>query len=118
MIDSFSIEILYRPWIPYNIVNWRIFDDDQQLINFLHLEDTFKDSIIHKGQYDLLMNIDNIDSTEDNNVADLNNNISRCVFGMENLYDLQEKLKEVRNYKNNNSYMHFEVVNLGSDITP
>jgi hypothetical protein len=118
MPDSFSVELLYRPSIPNNIVNWRVFDDDQQLINFLHLKDTFKDSIIDEGQHDLLMNIDNYDSTEVENTTGPTNNIPRSVVILENLYDLQDKFKKVTNYNTNSSYMQFEVVNLGSDIAP
>jgi hypothetical protein len=29
MLDTFSVELLYRPSIPDNITNWRVFDDDQ-----------------------------------------------------------------------------------------
>jgi hypothetical protein len=39
--NSFSIELLFRPSVPDNITNWRVFDDDQQIITFLHMEDTF-----------------------------------------------------------------------------
>jgi hypothetical protein len=61
MPDTFSLELLYRPSIPNNIISWRVFDDDQQLINFPHLKDTFKDYIIDEGQHDMLMNTDNND---------------------------------------------------------
>ena len=45
--DKFSMELIYRSLIPNNITNWRIFDDDEQIINFLHSEDTFRGSIIY-----------------------------------------------------------------------
>jgi hypothetical protein len=45
MCDTFSVEFLYRPSVPDNITNWRVFEDDQQIINFLTMKDTFKDSI-------------------------------------------------------------------------
>ena len=35
LVDSFSIELLFRPSIPNNILNWRVFDHDEQLIDFL-----------------------------------------------------------------------------------
>jgi hypothetical protein len=34
--EGFSIELIYRPLILDNITNWRIFDDDQQIIDLLH----------------------------------------------------------------------------------
>jgi ribonuclease HI len=51
-LDSFSIELLFRPSIPNNITNWRVFDDDQYIINFLHIEDTFQGAIIDEGTHD------------------------------------------------------------------
>jgi len=39
--NTFSIELLFRPLVPDNITNWRVLDDDQQIISFLHMEDTF-----------------------------------------------------------------------------
>jgi ribonuclease HI len=35
--NAFSVELLFRPSVPDNITNWRVFDDDQQIINFLHM---------------------------------------------------------------------------------
>ena len=35
--DIFFVELIYRMSVPKNITNWRIFDDDQQIIDFLHL---------------------------------------------------------------------------------
>jgi hypothetical protein len=118
MHDSFSIELLYMPSIPNNIVIWRVFDNDQQLINFLHFKDTFKDSIIDEGQHDMLMNTDNNDDTEATKAAGPSNNIPRSVVRLEKLYDLQEKLEKLTNCKTNNSYLQFETVNLGSKFSP
>jgi hypothetical protein len=50
--NAFSIELLFRPSISDNITNWRVFDDDQQIINFLHMEDTFQGTIIDEGTHD------------------------------------------------------------------
>jgi ribonuclease HI len=36
--NAFSVELLFRPSVPDNITNWRVFDDDQQIINFLHMK--------------------------------------------------------------------------------
>ena len=56
LTDTFSVELLYKPLIPDNVTNWRVFDDDQHIISFLHLEVTFKDSIIDEDQHDREMN--------------------------------------------------------------
>ena len=50
--NAISIELLFRPLILDNITNWRVFDDDQQIINFLHMEDTFQDAVIDEGTHD------------------------------------------------------------------
>lgn len=44
--NIFSIELICRSTILDNITNWRVFKDDEQIINFLHSEDTFKGSVI------------------------------------------------------------------------
>ena len=41
--DKFYVELIYRRSIPDNITNWRIFEDDEQIINFFHSEDTLRD---------------------------------------------------------------------------
>ena len=51
-VDSFSVEMLFRPSIPDNIVNWRVFDHDEQLIEFLTMKDTFKDVAIDEITHD------------------------------------------------------------------
>jgi ribonuclease HI len=50
--NAFSIELLFRPSIPDNITSWRVFDDNQQIINFLHMEDTFHDAVIDECTHD------------------------------------------------------------------
>ena len=50
--NAFSIELLFMLSIPDNITNWRVFDDDQQIINFLHMEDTFQDAVIDEDTHD------------------------------------------------------------------
>ena len=37
--ETFFVELIYRSSIPDNITNWRVFEDDEQIINFLHLRD-------------------------------------------------------------------------------
>jgi hypothetical protein len=50
--NAFSIELLFRPSIPDNITNSRVFDDDQLIINILHMEDTFQGAVIDEGTHD------------------------------------------------------------------
>jgi len=44
--DRFSIEILYKPSIPDNITNLRVFHDDEQILHFMANADVFKDATI------------------------------------------------------------------------
>lgn len=50
--DKFTIEILYRPSIPDNITNLRVFDDDQKILHFRANADTFKDEAIDEDEHD------------------------------------------------------------------
>jgi hypothetical protein len=50
--NAFSVELLFSTSIPDNITNWRVFDDDRQIINFFHMEDTFQDAVIDEGTHD------------------------------------------------------------------
>ena len=45
-LDTFSIELMHIPSIPDNVKNWKVFDDDQQILEFLTTHDTFKDVAI------------------------------------------------------------------------
>ena len=47
--NTFSIELIFRPSIPNNIINWRVFNDDTLILNFLMNEDTFKDFALLKS---------------------------------------------------------------------
>jgi hypothetical protein len=44
--DGFSIEMICRPSIPDNVTNWRVFNSDTQIINFLTILYTFQDVVI------------------------------------------------------------------------
>ena len=49
--DIFYVELIYKLSIPDNITNWRIFDDDQKIIELLHSKDTFRGSVIDDEQH-------------------------------------------------------------------
>jgi hypothetical protein len=44
--SRFTIELLYKPSVPDNITNWRVFEGDEQIIAFLTNEENFKDLAI------------------------------------------------------------------------
>ena len=51
MNNKCSIELIFRPSIPDNVTNLRVFDDDQQIIDFLRNEEIFKDSVINDEKH-------------------------------------------------------------------
>jgi hypothetical protein len=44
--NGFTVELLFRPFVPDNITNWRVFNDDSQLIDFLTNVYMFQDYVI------------------------------------------------------------------------
>jgi len=48
-------EINFRPSIPDNVEHWQVFDDDKQILNFIHNVQEFKDCqirYIEEGEED------------------------------------------------------------------
>ena len=50
--DRFSIELIFRPSIPDNITNWRIFNDNPDIVSFLTSEGSYTNQIIDEDQHD------------------------------------------------------------------
>jgi ribonuclease HI len=118
--NTFSVEILFQPYVPNNIMNWRVFDDDQQIINFLHMEETFQGAVIDEQTHD-----DNLrDFTVIPNpkppeaLSDMVNPIPKSVARLEIFYDFEDKLKKTVNCKTNSSSLSYEKVNLGTSENP
>jgi len=44
--DVFLVEMMFRPSVLDNVMSWRVFEDNSQIINFLTSSDTFQDSVI------------------------------------------------------------------------
>ena len=81
--DTFSVELIYGSSIPENITTWKIFDDDQQIIYFLHSKDTFKVLVNDDKQHEVLLQ----DSTLEDKL-EFNNPIPKNIFGMETYFKL------------------------------
>ena len=111
--DKFSVELIYRPSIPDNITNWRVFEDDEQIINFLHFEDTFKGSVIDDEQHEALLQALALEEKHEHGNIMLKN-----IVKLEKLFDLQEKIRRPTNTKTRNSTLLYEVVNLGTEQDP
>lgn len=50
-ISTFSVQLLFRPSVPDNITNFRVFDDDEQIMNFLASKDVFEDAVIDEQEH-------------------------------------------------------------------
>ena len=107
--DKFSIELIYRSPIPDNIMNWRVFEDDEQIINFLHLEDTFKGSVIDDEQHeDLLQDLVSKDKLE------YSDGMPKNIIRLEKLFDHQDKFKRPTSKKLRSSPLRYKTMNLGT----
>ena len=54
-----SVELLFRPSVPDMITNLRVFDDDQQIIECLTNDETFKGEIIDDEEHQAEFKFDN-----------------------------------------------------------
>jgi hypothetical protein len=81
--DKFSIKLIYMPSISDSITNWSIFEDDEQIIKFLHLEDTFKGSIIDDEQHEAL-----IQPSASEDKYEYRNIMPKNIIKLEKLFDL------------------------------
>jgi hypothetical protein len=81
------------PPILNNITNWRVFNDDQHIISFLHHEDNFKYFCIDEGQHDQDMNPNSPDPIGQRvgSKFTLINNIPQNEVRPKNIYDLWDK---------------------------
>ena len=42
------VELIFRPSVPDNISNWQVFKEDEQILEVLHCEKTFKNVVIEE----------------------------------------------------------------------
>ena len=110
---KFSVELIYRPSIPYIITNWRILEDDEQIINFLHSEDTFKGSIIDNEQHESLLQ-----ASASKDKPEHSNGMPKNIIRLDKLFDLQDKFKRQTNTKLSSSSLGYDAVNLGTEHNP
>ena len=40
--EKYEVEVCHRPTIPDNIIHWQVFEDDQQVKNFIELKEEFE----------------------------------------------------------------------------
>jgi hypothetical protein len=115
--SQFTVELLYKLSVPNNISNWKFFEGDEQIINFLTNQDNFKD-----------LTIDNEVFQEQPTETDprrgqpvdksKSHTIPKGIANLENLFDLKEKFKRPKNTKTISSCPLHETINLGTLENP
>eukprot|EP00253_Pinus_taeda_P018292 PITA_18292 len=86
--DRFSVELLFRPSIPDNVTNWRVFNHDDDILQFLASEKSYVNQIIEEDEHDIQMR----DKHEENSIP-------KRVVKLEDLYDIKDRFKPVSNTK-------------------
>ena len=111
--DKFYVELIYRPLILDNITNWGIFNDNKHIKNFLHLEYTFKRSIINDEHHEGHLQASTLEGN-----PKYNNTMPKNIFRLEKLFDLQDKFKILTNTKKSISSLRYEAINLNVEQNP
>eukprot|EP00253_Pinus_taeda_P029731 PITA_29731 len=106
-LDRFSVELIFRPSVPDNITNWRVFNHDEDILHFLTSDKSYNDQIIDENDHDLQMK----EKHEENSIP-------KPVVKLEDLYDIKDRFKHVTNSKIQSSTLRFELINLGTKHKP
>lgn len=107
--EKYEIEVLNRLAIPDNITNWQIFEDDQQVKNFIKLKEEFESTQV--DQQNML-----VESKENSEVLQLkNNSIPKGLIPLEKLFDQNDMFKSSKIQANEEEV---ESCNLGTSSLP
>jgi hypothetical protein len=116
--SQFIVELLYKPSVPNNISNWKVFEGDEQIINFLTNQDNFKDLSIDDEifQDQLIETNPHVQKPEtDQSTNKLRSHmIPKGVSNLENLFDLRERFKGSMNTKTCSSFPMYKTITLGT----
>jgi hypothetical protein len=112
------VELLYKLSVPNNISNWKVFEEDERIINFLTNQDNFKDLAIDDEIFQEKLVETNpyvqkpeIDQSTDKPRSRM---IPKGVSNLENLFDLRERFKGSMNTKTGSSCPMYKTINLGT----
>jgi len=113
----FTVEPLYKPLVLKNISNWKVFESDEQIINFLTNQDNFKYLAIEDEEFQEKTTETNPQAGQD--VGKLKaHTIPRGIDNIESLFDLKDRFKGPKNAKTGSSCPLHETVNLGTPEAP
>jgi hypothetical protein len=115
--SRFTVELLYKPLVPNNISNWKVFEGDEQIINFLTNQDNFKDLAIDNEvfQEKLAETDPHIDQSTE---KPRSHTIPKGVENLENLFDPRERFKGSTNMKMRSYCPMHEAINIGTPENP
>ena len=108
--DGFSIEIVYKPSVLDSITNLRVFDDDQQVLEFMLNTEVFKDVVIEE--------VDHNQSLQEAQGKRKENPMPKGIVSLEKLFDLHSRFHRPPNTKVQSSTLAHQQVNLGMDKDP
>jgi hypothetical protein len=90
--SRFTVELLYKPSVPNNIYNWKVFEGDEQIIKFLTYQENFKDLAIDDEIFqEQLAETD--PRTDQPTKKPRSHMILNGVANLENIFDLREIFK-------------------------
>ena len=99
----FTVELLYKPLVLKNISNWKVFEGDEQIIDFLTNQENFKDLAIDDEVFqEKLAETDFHEQKGETNHSSNKprfHTIPKGVANLENLFDLREIFKGSTNTK-------------------
>jgi hypothetical protein len=111
------VELLYKPSVPNNISNWKVFEGDEQIISFLTNQDNFKDLAIDDEEFQEKLTETDSQAGQHMDKSKAHT-IPKGIDNLENLFDLKERFKEPKNAKTGSSCPLHETVNLGTPENP
>jgi hypothetical protein len=115
--SRFIVELLYKPLVPNNISNWKVFEGDEQIISFLTNQDNFKDLTIDDEEFQ--ENSKKRGPMEDWHMdRSKAHTIPKGVANLEDLFYLKERFKGPKRTKTSNSCPLHETMNLGTPENP
>jgi len=88
--EIYEVEVLHRPAILDNIIHWKVFEDDQQVKNFIELKEEFESTQV--DQQNMLA------ETKGNSIVLQlkNNSIPKGLIPLEKLFDRNDMFKSPR----------------------
>jgi hypothetical protein len=114
--SRFTVELLYKPSIPNNISSWKVFEGDEQIVDFLTNQENFKDLAIDDEVFQ--EKLAETDFHEHKKGTNHSNNkprfhtIPKGVANLENLFYLRERFKGSKNTKTRSSCPIYKNMNL------